>query len=42
MAVKDHSTGLTHITSLPRYTSIFHIDNGLEFLAKVIREILKA
>jgi hypothetical protein len=59
MTVKDHSTGLTYITSLPRkrasyvafelsklfgligYPAIFHTDNGKEFTALEILNVLR-
>lgn len=59
MTLKDHATGLTYVTSIPRkkakyvaheldhifgligYPSIFHTDNGKEFIAVMILQLLK-
>ncbi len=59
MTLKDHATGLTYLTALPRkqahlvayklqevfgvigYPKIFHSDNGKEFTAKCVLELLR-
>ena len=59
MTIKDHSTSLIYLSSLPRkaagfvaykleklfgfvgYPNIFHTDNGKEFIAKTVVELLK-